>query len=452
MKWLLLLLALLLAPATASAQCSGVFPAGDVCGSTTGGTPHAVPFTSFVSTLTLTQYHFFIGNASNKATDTVLAGDCVYGALGIVCTKTNNVPFGTFATQSAPTGVANNCLQANTSGVVTGTGVACGGGGGSGGSTPQGRLTLTSHTPVMISSVSSSATLYYTQYAGNGVPYFTGSVIAADTIPSNQVSTVMASTGTGVLNAAGVFDVWWEGNTHHNICIATNGSGGGWASDTAGSNTARGTGYSQLDTTTQTFTTNANAVAHCYNGTTDYGSVAVNRLTYLGTIQTDPASAGVVSMNFGSAASGGGQAFLNIWNAYNREPMKATVTDSTTNWSYSGTNRVANNSTGNSIIFVSGQQISNISPAYGTQVNMNSTLGTLCGLGWQIDSSSSKARVSFLTNQTGVTWAVQLGTAPAFLAAQLGSHQIFAVESSSGNACLFFGGAGTQQLEAQFYQ
>lgn len=98
MKRLLLLLALLLAPATASAQCTGVFPAGDVCGSATGGTPHAVPFTSFISSLNLTQYHFLIGNASNKAADTVLSGDCTYGALGIVCTKTSGVNFGYFAT------------------------------------------------------------------------------------------------------------------------------------------------------------------------------------------------------------------------------------------------------------------------------------------------------------------------------------------------------------------
>lgn len=129
MKKLLLILALLFAPTLASAQCTGVFAAGAVCGNLTGGTPHAVPFTSFLpppTPLALTQYHFYIGDASNIATDTALSGDCTYGALGIICTKTNNVAFGTFATQSSPLGTANNCLQANSSGVVTGTGAACG--------------------------------------------------------------------------------------------------------------------------------------------------------------------------------------------------------------------------------------------------------------------------------------------------------------------------------------
>src|ERR1019366_2909814 len=111
----------------------------------------------------------------------------------------------------------------------------------------------------------------------------TGSQDVIDTISSCQVSTAMASSSTGVLNAAGVFDIWWEGNTNHNICIATNGSGGGWASDTGGSNTARGTGYSQLDTTTRPYITNKNSVTHCYNGATDYGSITSNELTYLGT-------------------------------------------------------------------------------------------------------------------------------------------------------------------------
>lgn len=59
--------------------------------------------TAFVTTAVTTskalaQYHFFIGNVSNVAVDTALSGDCVYGALGIICTKTNNVSFGYFAT------------------------------------------------------------------------------------------------------------------------------------------------------------------------------------------------------------------------------------------------------------------------------------------------------------------------------------------------------------------
>ena len=56
---------------------------------------------------TLTQYHFFIGNGSNVATDTALAGDCTYGASGIICTKTNGTDFGAIATLGIGTGLAS---------------------------------------------------------------------------------------------------------------------------------------------------------------------------------------------------------------------------------------------------------------------------------------------------------------------------------------------------------
>jgi hypothetical protein len=47
MRKLLLIIALLLAPSLAQAQCNGVFPPNTVCGSLTTAPPSAVPFTSF---------------------------------------------------------------------------------------------------------------------------------------------------------------------------------------------------------------------------------------------------------------------------------------------------------------------------------------------------------------------------------------------------------------------
>lgn len=78
----------------------------------------------------LAQYHFFIGNASNIATDTSLSGDCIYGVLGIICTKTNGVAFadsattdttnasninsGTLGPSRLPAGVYTNTLRTMT--------------------------------------------------------------------------------------------------------------------------------------------------------------------------------------------------------------------------------------------------------------------------------------------------------------------------------------------------
>jgi hypothetical protein len=220
------------------------------------------------------------------------------------------------------------CDGANTNWVVTylSTGAAV--------TAPQGRLSLVTATPVMTTTQSAKGTLYYTAYKGGGkVPYYNGAFDAQDTIPNNEVSTAMATTSTGVLSALNVFDVWWS-SANHNICIATNGSGGGWASDTGGSNTARGTGYSQLDTTSRPYATNKNAITHCYNGATDYGAVAANALTYLGTIKTDASSAGKVNWIFGGTASGGTAGEFGVCNYYNPVPVGTQVLDSATSWTY----------------------------------------------------------------------------------------------------------------------
>lgn len=49
MKKLLLAIALLLIPASASAQCSGIFSANTACGVTTSGVPHQIPFSAIIS-------------------------------------------------------------------------------------------------------------------------------------------------------------------------------------------------------------------------------------------------------------------------------------------------------------------------------------------------------------------------------------------------------------------
>ena len=77
----------------------------------TGDDTNAAASTAFVQnalagfspSLVLTQFHFYVGNASNVATDTALSGDGAYGASGLVVTKTNGTPFGTAATQNTGT-------------------------------------------------------------------------------------------------------------------------------------------------------------------------------------------------------------------------------------------------------------------------------------------------------------------------------------------------------------
>ena len=154
---------------------------------------------------------------------------------------------------------------------------------------PQGRLTLASATPVLTGDVTGASTIYYDCYAGRFVPYDTGSADAVDAIGACEVSTVLKASGTGVESNNDLFDVFWA-HAAGTICVATNGSGGGWSADTGGSLTARGSGYSDIHNT-RGYWTNGQALAHCYNGATDEGSIATDQATYLRHLRSTTASA-----------------------------------------------------------------------------------------------------------------------------------------------------------------
>lgn len=312
---------------------------------------------------------------------------------------------------------------------------------------PQGRLTLTTATPVITSSVSTATTIFYDCYLGNRVPYYNGSTDLYDTIASCEVSTALQAASTGVINSGGVFDVWWVHSGANRICVATNGSGGGWASDTAGSNTARGTGYTQLDRTTRPFITNKNAITNCYNGSTNYGSVSANQATYLGTFFT--VSAGTTSYVFGGSSAGGTAAQFYLWNMYHRVDVTTTVTDSTASWTYStATARSANNSTGNRISFVMGLAEDGIDVTHNATpaANVVSATGRA---GMALDATNALDKQATYIAPTAATTAV-LSLAPSnTYLPQLGSHFVQATEIGDGTNTITWNGAANQGLSAR---
>ena len=173
-----------------------------------------------------------------------------------------------------------------------------------------------------------------------------GSADITLSITACEISTAMQNTGTGVLNTSGVFDAWAVNVAGTlTLCVATNGAGGGWASDTGntqnGTNTQRAVssttptppaGYTQLDTTTRPYITNKWQVTHCYNGATDEGPIAVNQATYLGTIFTT--AAGQTSYTFGGIGALGTAGLFGVWNAYNRVNVSTMVGDTASTWTY----------------------------------------------------------------------------------------------------------------------
>lgn len=304
--------------------------------------------------------------------------------------------------------------------------------------TPQGRLTLASGTPVMTVDEAAKSTIYYDCYRGNNVPYYTGSADNLDSIASCEVSLTMPTSGTGVTNSAGVFDIWWVHGGANRICVATNGSGGGWASDTGGSTTARGTGYSQVHNT-RGYWTNVNSIADCYNGSTNYGSISADQGTYLGTIYTT--AAGKTTVNFApTAAVGGTASVVGLWNAYNRVSIVSVVNDSTTSYSYTtNTWREADNSGSNSIIWVDGLQQTSID-AISEWGQTGSSIGpTVTGI--NVDSTTASGNCASNYFSPGNVDVILTVMAECVATPYLGAHYLQEMELGATGGT-FYGSAG----------
>ncbi len=308
-------------------------------------------------------------------------------------------------------------------------------------SMPGGRLTLASGTPVMTTSVINAGSIFYDCFHGaNKVPVWNGTFDVELPIGGCEISTAMtAGAGASQILAANVFDVWAISVTGTlTLCIATNGAGGGWASDTAGSNTARGTGYSQLDTTTRPYITNKNALAHCYNGVTDRGSVAANKATYLGTFYA--VNNGQTSFQFGTAADVPG--LFGIWNAYNRVSV-ASMTGLATvaNWSYAVINvwRQAAGVTNVQTQYVYGLNEDIVTAQEQTLASTDATGTSACIVGVGVDATNVTRGVTgfkFAVNST-ISITGRYAGNPG-----VGFHTLAGLEFVQGAGhCTFFGAA-----------
>lgn len=321
---------------------------------------------------------------------------------------------------------------------------------------PQGRLTLLTGNPVMSTSQANKGTLFYDCSAGNAVPYFNGTIDTFDTITGCEVSDVMVSAASaGQVVSGQVYDVFWAHGGANRICVAmsaSTGGGGGWASDTAGSSTARGTGYSALDRT-RGYHTNTNSITNCFNGATNYGPVAAHQGTYLGTFFAT--ANGQTSFVYGSNATGGGQAAsLYVWNAYNRVDVKTSVSDSVTSWVIvDALVHSFHDDAGTRLNFVMGL------PEDGVAVNLYDQIcGTggqyqIMAVGFALDRSGNttfdKITINYVNSNAVAsvgTWCGSMSVNSTYLP-QLGLHFIQALANQDGQATswtgTYFGGIRT---------
>lgn len=174
------------------------------------------------------------------------------------------------------------------------------GAGGAGGqpAPPQYRLTLSTGVPVMTSSVSAAATLYWTPYNGNVAWVYDGSSSWVAVTPGELSIALSGATAS----------------RPHDVFLDYNG----------GSPALQLTAWTN-DTTRATALTTQDG-RYVKTGATDH--------LYLGTIYVDGSNQ--CNFIYGGSAAGGTAGQLDVWNYYNRVLFASTVEDSTSSYAITG--------------------------------------------------------------------------------------------------------------------
>jgi hypothetical protein len=269
---------------------------------------------------------------------------------------------------------------------------------------PQGRLTLTSNTPVMTADATGQTTIYYAPYQGNQLP------VAGVMYPFSQLSYALS---TSAHLSGNLYDIFaYNGSGSVALC-----SGPAWTSTTV-----RLAGIA----VTNGIWSNAFSLTCTLSGGGSTTTIAAGNATYLGTFYAT--ANGQTGMAFKpTQTSGGTNGFLALYNAYNRVPTFGWDRDSTGSWTYQTIAwRASNNSSSNRVTFVDGLGQSFIFAKF-----VQTMSGTnQPGIGLNLDSTSAMPDVD-ATHQSSsfISQTVVDDFMP-----QLGLHYVQAMEKAYGSA------------------
>lgn len=302
--------------------------------------------------------------------------------------------------------------------------------------TPQGYLTPTSQTPIIISDAIGATSIFYTPFNGLGALAHNG-ISIVPIILSGQLSLSLTSAQA----ASNIYDIYMA----YNSGVPVIGTGPSWAAGTGGSVTAgscaRGTGAGGAALVrTQGVWTNAAAMSLIYNlGAGNITlSVSANQGVYLGSISIDT-TAGQVStyVSYGQSRKFG------VWNAYNRRPIIMQAGDPNSAWTYNtNTARPSNGNTANSITTFTGLPEEQIEVEFNQTVIGGATNGTtqvistwLTGIGWNQTNAfnGQTASSGFRIDGSGIDF-LSTATSPARYVNPpgLGTNVITSVEQTTG--------------------
>jgi hypothetical protein len=295
---------------------------------------------------------------------------------------------------------------------------------------PQGRLTLTTNTPVLAADVAAATVVYYTAYEGNQVPVWSGTQFLNLTFASDLVLTL-----TSAAQANDIVDVF---------AIDVSGApvlafGPVWGNSGAGAG-ARGSGAGTTQLVRQSgLWTNANIVT-LYNGATTYAGVPANQATYLGSLFIDAAAGQTTCrLSFGQTRKWG------VWNAYNRKPIAMLGGDGTASWTGNGSLRALNANAANNctaftglpeepvLAMLSNQGIIAVTGLLKFGIGLNSTSAFTGSIGYKSGGSTG-----YGTNETLVSQNI--------ISPQLGINTINMLENVTSGAAVYGTQANNQLL------
>ena len=290
---------------------------------------------------------------------------------------------------------------------------------------PQGILSATSSTtsPIITSNTTTS-TIYYTPYIGNWMLVSDGNTVYP--YQFSQMSLVLTSAQA----ASTLYDVFFYWNSGAPVI----GTGPAWSVSTAGScSRGTGTGTTQL-ARLQGILVNAVSATLTNNGVA-YACPA-NEGTYLGSIFVDT-SAGNVTCHV-----------RGIWNNYNRRKIRLLIGDTTSSWTYNSTLRASNGDSNNS-----GYAFQGIAEGYidvnFLQILKRSNDTPYIGVGWNSTSATSgwsgfSAGEGYSAN--GIPRQAFYNAAPA-----IGINLAYCLESCGGGGTnTWFGGNDNMQMLIEY--
>lgn len=362
-------------------------------------------------------------------------------------TNCTGLPLSTGITGNLPVANLGSGTGASSSTFWRGDGTWATPSSGSGTPLPGGRLTLTSGSPVMATSVTAATTIYYAPFISRLVPINVSGTVSLYDFTSSNTDAVGLSVALGANWSADSNYDWFIIRDGSTIRL---GSGPDWsAGAVAGSNTVgastRGTGAGSTELQMfQGLLTNKNTITIRYaNGSTV--SVAANEATYVGTTRTG--SAGQISFTYGALNTAG---TFHVWNAYNQVTFCSASTDqgSGGTWTYgSATIRQADASTINQFNFITGLAGSSIDASYSIAPRLPAVSTAQAWSGLALNSTTTYDYAGVIQGPATASSINQLTVNGPFKGV-LGANYISANESTDGANTATMISIGVANLQA----